>query len=165
MSVPKDLLFIGTTTLLLAFCSSCSRNQEPARYRDSVLREARRRGMNPDEIQYPEHWPLDFYQRALQNVTTPESVEVLAADAESVGYFISPLSNRGPDSALVQVLYFRIADRVNSVQVLFPDTGHLEIQGGDWLPAATYRSTREGALSWWHRIQARRRDERPISPR
>jgi len=121
----------------------------------AVAADARRRGLSPDSLLYPAHWPLDYYEPRLRHASSPEAAEVLVPDADSVGYYLFEVAGTGADSALVQAFFFRLDSYKGVVQTTYGPAGRIEVDGSDWIPDATRRVTKERAFRWYRDQSAR----------
>lgn len=126
---------------------------EERTYMKAVTADARSLGFAAESIQYPAHWPLDFYATHLGRAQSPEAAESIVTTADSVHYFLTPVAANPADSLLVQTFYFRIANRVNLLQLSFSSNGTTQLNGTDWAADASWLTSRQDAVDWFHRAE------------
>jgi len=118
-------------------------------YARDVAAGARSHGIEMSSLEYAAHWPLDYYLPRLRTAQAPEAADSIVGDADSIRYFVVPMTGSVSDSALVQVFYFRVGRRTNAIQAQFQAGRLMGIEGADWLPERQYRRSREEALDWY----------------
>jgi hypothetical protein len=117
-------------------------------YRWAIEADARARGIGNQSPRFAAHWPLEVFDSVLASVADPERAESLVHGADTVRYYLVPVSGTN-DTALVQEFRFRFALRVNSVVVDYRPRGMVLVDGSDAVPGSEFAVSRRTALHWY----------------
>jgi hypothetical protein len=147
------LLLAGFGALLLTLIGNIYRAQ--TNYSRAVELDARARGIDPRRLRYPAHWPLEVFDSALRSAESPEAAEKIALGADSVLYYLVPISGGSRDTAVVQRFCYQVGPRKNSIVVDYLPNQPPRVDGSDAVPGSRYRVSRDVALAWYARLKRR----------
>lgn len=118
-------------------------------FRTAVQRDARNLGYPVERIRSYSTWPLEYHSAALKQASDPRQAEALVLGADTVIYFLTPVTSLKRDTVLIQVFRFRLGPRLGAISVRYSPAGDVVVEEGEWLPSNRYNVSREQAILWF----------------